>query len=190
MVNLDKIYTLAVLGDRNTGKTNLVFHILKEYKGNRTIYLFGYPKDRGYKQLHSLQELSQVTNGIVFMDELQNHIKLYSKRANETLLELLATIAHNKNTLVFTTPLSQFITKSFDGFIDGFLYTKISDLSDLKNGCKAKRRLLDFSHPKINKWSCNLNVGEYIEIIDSNNPEENGIKNFPNMNIAKDWATT
>ena len=42
-IDLDKIRSLAILGQVNAGKTNLAFWYLKSYKGKRKIYLFGYP---------------------------------------------------------------------------------------------------------------------------------------------------
>ena len=165
---------------------------MKEYKekdkGNKSLYLMGYPKKiNGFKQISSLTELSQVTDALIGVDELSKILPVYSKATNEKLMELLSTMAHNNNALIFTTNLTQFITKALDGFIDGFCFTRINDLGQLKNGSKAKRLLQEFKNIKINNWSLNLNNGEYIEIIDNNKIGENGLKEFPNQNIGKDW---
>ena len=187
-MNLDKIRVLAILGDIHTAKTNLAIHFLRKYKGGRAIYLYGYPKQIDkFKSVSSLQELSQIDNSIVFFDELQKHIPFYQRKISDLFLELLSTMAHQNNTILFTTPMSQYITKSLDCFLDGFCYTKFSDLSTLKNGSKAKRKLIGFSNPQINNWTLNLQMGEYIEIIDSNKSDDNGLKTFPDQNIGKDW---
>lgn len=180
---LDSVRTIAVLGDRDTGKTNLVFSLLKNYKGNKEIVLYAYPNPRGYRNIYSLQELASTQNAIVFMDELQNHIKFYSKNTNDAFLELLATMAHNNNTLIFTTPMSQFITKSLDVFIDCFVYTKMLDMGSLKNGSKAKRLLQENSFKEITPWGVNLFKGEYILISEY----KRGKFYFENQNIPKDW---
>lgn len=184
-MELDNIRTLGILGDRDTAKTNLAFKFLKEYKGKRDIVLYGYPKKTQYRHINTLQELNLTTNSIVFMDELQRHIRFYQKRTSEDFLELLSTMAHNNNTIIFTTPMSQYITKSLDCFLDGFCYTRIEDLGSLKNGAKAKRRLQEFSCPRISKWSLILKNGEYLQIIDGAN--DNGLKKFANQKIGKDW---
>ena len=189
-MDLDQIRVMGILGDIHTAKTNLLFYIIRNYKGSRSIILYGYPKKvNGYKQVSSLQELSLISNKIVVMDELQKHIKFYQRSTSEEFLELLSTMAHNNNTIIFTTPMSQYITKQLDCFVDGFCYTRLKDLSTLKNGSKAKRRLLQFSSIKINKWSLSLKNGEYIEIIDTNDPNDNGFKKFPDQHIEKDWNT-
>ncbi len=184
-IDLDKIRTVALLGDRHTGKTNLLFHLARQYTGKRKIVTYAYPKNMGYKQIYSLQELSQVTDSIVLIDELQNHVKFYQKRIAEQFLELLAVMAHNNNTLIFTTPMSQFITKALDVFIDCFVYTKLGDLGTLKNGSKAKRWLKANSFQQVNNWSVNLELGEFILISDY----FRGLYKFPDAKVSKDWST-
>jgi len=183
-LDLDKVRTVAILGDRHTGKTNLAFSILKSYNGDKQLVTYAYPINVGLKQIYSLEELAQLTNSIVFMDELQKHIKFYNKRTNEDFLELLSVMAHNNNVLIFTTPMSQFITKALDVFIDCFVYTKMLDLGVLKNGSKAKRWLQSNSFQQITKWGVNLNIGEYLLISDN----LRGLFTFKDMGIKKDWA--
>lgn len=183
MIDLDNYRTISILGDRHTGKTTIMFNLVRSYTGNRKIILYGYPKKMKYKEIHSLQILSQITDSIVLMDELQNHIKFYSKATNDTFLELLGVMAHNNNTIIFTTPMTQFITKALDCFIDGFIYTKISDLGSLKNGSKAKRLLQQNSFPEINKWSVSLDIGNYIFVSD----DLCGKYKFEDIGIKKDW---
>jgi hypothetical protein len=185
IMDFGKVNTLAILGDRDTGKTNLMIYLMR--KSDKKRYLLGYPKKiDGFSRINSLLELSMITDSIIGIDELQKIIPFYSKRANDTLLSLLSTMVHHRNTLIFTTCLSQYINKSLDGFIDGFCITRLSDLKVLKNGCKAKRRLEEFSHPSVNLWSVNLKNGEYIELID-NTLGTNGVKKFNNQGIKKDW---
>jgi len=186
-LNLDKIRTLGILGDRDYGKTSIVFDLLRSYRGRREIVLYAYPDNSfGYKQIHTLQELELLTNSIVFMDELQKHIKFYQKRTSDEFLELLSTIAHNGNTLIFTTPMSQFITKALDCFIDGFIYVRISDFDQLKNGSKAKRLLQSFSSERISRRTLRLTKGEYLQVVDECE-NTNGLHTFNNPKVRKAW---
>lgn len=186
-LDLDKIRTIGVIGDRDKGKTSVVYNLLKNYTGTKEIVLYAYPDTTWkYRQIHTLAELELLTNSIVFMDELQKHIKFYQKRMNEDFLDLLSTLAHNNNTLIFTTPMSQFITKALDCFIDGFIYVKISDLEQLKNGSKVKRLLQSFSSERISRRTLRLEIGEYLQIIDGCE-DTNGLHSFENPNIKKAW---
>lgn len=183
MINLDSYKTLSILGDRHTGKTNLMFWLADNYKGDRNIVFYGYPKRTKYTNIYSLEDLSRTTDSIIFMDELQNHIKLYDKKANNHFLDLLSTMAHNNNTVIFSTPLSQYIAKALDNFIDAYIYTSIGDLGSLKNGSGAKRMLKKVSFPFINPWSCNIPIGNFLFV-------SQFLKDcfqFTNMDIGKDW---
>lgn len=191
-MKLDKIRTIGILGDRDCCKTSYMFYLASKYKGDRKIIFYGYPNKQLMKQLkygviHTLAELELTTNAIIFMDELQKHIKFYQKRLSDEFLELLSVIAHNNNTLIFSTPMSQFISKGLDVFIDGFVYVRISDMATLKNASKAKRYLQDFSCERISKRTVRLDKGEVIQIIDGQE-KTNGLQKFPDMNIGKDWG--
>lgn len=191
-MKLDKIRTLGILGDRDFGKTSLMFSIIRAYRGKRKIVFYAYPneeliKSMGYKQIHTLAELELLTDSIICMDELQKHIKFYQKRTSDEFLELLSVMAHNNNTLIFTTPMSQYISKSLDCFIDGFVYVRVSDMGTLKNGSKAKRMLQEFSCIRISKRTVRLSKGEYLQIVDGQE-STNGLRTFAKQNIKKDWS--
>lgn len=189
MVNLEKIRTIGIIGDRNTGKTSIMFKLARGYKGKREIVFFAYPNAAiPYRQIHTLAELELTTDTILFMDELQKHIKFYKTRSSDEFMDILSTLAHNNNTLVFSTPMSQFISKAFDCFIDGFVYSRISDMGALKNGSKAKRMLQEFSCERISRRTVRLDKGEYLQIIDGCE-DSNGMHNFKNPKIEKDWRT-
>lgn len=194
-MELDKISTVGLIGDRQTAKTNLGFYLLSKYKGKRKIYLYGYPKvvinpktKKPYETIHTLNDLEMLTDSIIFIDELQKHngFKFYINKTNFLILDTLSTLAHNNNTILFSTQLTQFINKAFDGFIDGFVYTRLTDLGQLKNGSKAKRLLEGFSCNRIGNKTLRLANGEYIQIVNGLE-DSNGLKSFPNMNIGKDW---
>ena len=190
-INLDKIKSLAILGDINTGKTNLAFFHLNNYKGKRSIYLLGYPKEiKGFKGLSCFSDIFKVTDSIIFIDELSRYIKVYDREANYELMELISLFAHQGNTLIFTTQLSQFITRGVEAFIDAWNLTRLNDLATLKNGSKPKRIIQNTIHPKCNKWSLSLEKGEYLEFSEMNELGSNGVKEFPNQNIGKDWKNT
>ena len=186
---LDNHRTIAVFGDRDTAKTSLVLHWLKEYKGSKKIVLYAYPETQDttqYDRIYSIPELMLVKNSIIFMDEMQKYVKFYDSKANSDILEILAIMAHKGNTLIFTTPLTQFITKAFDGFLDAIAYKQLLDLGCLKNGSKAKRLLKinkDLCRDKCNQWSLNLKKDEYIFIGDKNN----FFGTFENPEIVKAW---
>jgi len=187
-MELDNTKVVAIIGDTDSGKTNLAFHLLREYKGTRQIYLLGYPKQvDNFITLSDFNDIFLLTDSIIFMDEIHRFIKLYDKKANQALLELISLLGHNNNTLIMTTQLSQFITKSVEAFIDGWFLTRIKDIKTLKNGSKPKRIVQNTVYHNCNQWSLALKPGEYLENCDTNPVGVNGIKTFSFQNIGKDW---
>lgn len=187
VIDLDKIKTLCILGDTDSGKTNLGFYYLNTYKGKRNKYLLGYPKDiEGFVRLSSFNDVLKIKDGIIYVDEISKFIKVYDKKANYQLMELIALLAHKGNTLIFSTQLTQFVTRGIEAFIDCWAIKRI-DLETLKNGCKAKRIIERLSDPRKTDWCLALEPNEFYEYSDKNEIGENRIKNFNFQNIGKDW---
>jgi len=186
-MDLDEVNSIAIIGNPNTGKTNLAFSLMNKYEGKRKKYLFGYPKKvAGYKTVSTIDDLFQLKDSIIFMDEIQKFIKVYDKKANTQLMELISTFAHKKNTLIFTTQLSQFITRGVEAFIDTWAITRI-DMDTLKNGSKPKRLIQRLCDIRKTDWVLDLDVGEYYEHSFKNKIGSNKIKKFKNQDIGKDW---
>jgi hypothetical protein len=182
---LDNCHTISILADRNSGKTNLLIYLAKNYKGSKKIVMFGYPKDLGYERVFQLNRLGTITDSIILFDEIERYIKIYASDTNRLFLDLLCMMAHQNNTLIFTTPLTQAITKATDNFIDAYIYMKMRDLGSLKNGSKAKRLLQGSCYPEINSLSANIPLGKFIVISDF----IEGKFGFRDMGIGKDWRT-
>ena len=186
-LNLDNTDSIAVIGDRSTGKTNLVFYLLNNYRGVRDVYLYGYPKKLpGFKRVSSWTDLLKLTDSIIYIDEVHRYIKLYDRRANIELMELLSFLRHENNTLIFSTQLSQFITKGVEASIQTWLIKRL-DILSLKNGSKPKRILNEIADARITEKGMAL---ENNEVISYDNLQEigfNGIYTFSDQRIGKDW---
>jgi hypothetical protein len=187
-MDLDKSRVIAILGDIDTCKTNLAIYLLRSYQGKRKVYLLGYPRQvDNFQSLTNFNDLFKISDGIVFIDEIQRFIRSYEHHKNTALQELISFFAHNNLTLIMTTQLSQFITKGTEAFVDTWCMTRIGDIQCLKNGSKPKRIIQTTVHPKCTSWALSLSNGEYLEHCDSNLIGENGIKTFPDQGIKKDW---
>lgn len=187
MVELDKIKTLAILGNIDSGKTNLAFYYMNSYKGSKKKVLYGYPiKKDGFLSLSSWEDLLRVKDSIIFIDEIQKYIKFSETHSNQRFLEFISLLSHKNNTLIFTTQISQFITKGVEAFIDCWSFKRIL-IDGLKNGSRPKRILQRLASPRKNEWVLDLEQNEYYEFCEKNEIGENGIKTFTNQNILKDW---
>jgi hypothetical protein len=186
-IDLDLVKSVCILGEVDSGKTNLGFWYLENYKGKRKIYLLGYPKKvKDYINLNSFSDIFKLKDSIIFCDELQKFIKIYDRKSNYQLMELISLFAHKNNTIIFTTQVSQFVTKGVEAFIDVWAI-KSQDLESLKNGSKPKRVIQRLSDYRRTDWFLSLEKNEYYEYSERNKLGQNIVKTFPDMGIKKDW---
>jgi len=192
-LNLDKIRVIAIIGDPNSGKTNLAINFLREYvksEGKREVFLYGYPKPiDGFKQIQTKDDLMRLKNSVVFMDELSRVIKTYDKRANTDLMEWLSFNGHKNNTLVFTTQLSQFITRGVEALIDCWAIKQI-DVDMLKNGSKPKKILQKVADHRLTSLGLCLEKNEYVLFVSGGELGLNGVRSFKDQGVGKDWGDT
>jgi len=188
IINLDKCKLVAVQGDISSGKTNLAVYLLRNYKGTRKIYTLGYPiQIDNFIPLANKMQLGMVQDGIIFIDELHKFFKMYDKNTSKEFIELVSLSAHSNNTIIFTTQLSQNLTKTMEAFVDGFCITRVKDLNSLKNGGKIKRVVENCADIRKTSWGLFLKPGEYLSSSDYDEVGEGGIYEFPFQGIGKDW---
>lgn len=180
---------LAILGNPNTGKSNLMISLARNHKYTDK-YLLGYPSNiEGFKNLNSLQDLVKIQDCVLCIDELDEIIPFYEHKSNEALKRLLKFAEHNNVKLIFTTQLSQFVTRMMEALIPQWAITEI-DIFSLKQGSKPKKILVNYLKiPKyINKEiGMRLPVGKFVWYDDHAEAGDNGVYSFENQNVGKDW---
>jgi len=183
---------LAILGNPNTGKTNLMVYlaILNKYQKR---YILGYPAQiEGFTNLNSLQDVAKIDHCVLCIDEIDEIIPFYENKQNASLKRLLKFAEHNKIKLIFTTQLSQFVNKMMEALVPQWAVTEI-DIFSLKNGSKPKRiltRSLKLPQYINQEIGMRLEVGKFVWFNDYAEVGENGVYSFKNMNIGKDWSMT
>ena len=182
---------VACIGDPNQGKTNAMFYLasLIDRDVYPNFYTFGYPKHiEGFTQLSSLGELNKIQDAVLIIDEIQKYFKLYEKKSNEALMEMLSFCEHRNIKLMFSTQLSQFITKQCEAFIPCWCIKRIN-IHTLKNGSTPSRIIkTEVKHPKISQFGLDLSPGEFIWYNMYGDIGETGIYDFPDMKVGKDWG--
>ena len=189
-MDLDKTKMVGIIGDTDTGKTNVGVYLLRNYKGDRKIYTLGYPKQiDDFPQLNKKQDLMQLTHSIIFIDELAKFFPTRERHTSQDFVDLARYLGHSKNTIIFTTQLSQDLTNQMEAFVDTFVITRMADLRYLKAGSKVKYTILDCADIRMTGRSLNIAPGEYLESCPTNEIGEDGIKSFPFQEIGKDWVS-
>jgi len=126
---------------------------------------------------------------VVGIDEIQKQFRVYDRRSNIELQELISVAKHNRLTILFTTTQSQFVTRGLEGTVDVWNMTRIKDLGALKNGSKPKRVIQNLRVPQASQWSLSLLNGQYVQYGEALTPEMNGVQTFENQNVGKVWGS-
>lgn len=142
---IPSLKSVAVVGETGSGKTALVYRILERFRKKlpeRQIYVFKHPKPElilklGFKQLFSLEELSDMRNCVVWIDEPQLHLTYYANNGNPELAKLLSLARQRDITLILSTSISQYITKTLEGQIDCYCI-KDCDYDVVKQGSRIR----------------------------------------------------
>lgn len=187
---IDNNKAIAVIGETGSGKTNLGFFLTKLCK-HKNKYVLGYPKNiEGFIQLNSVDDLSKISEGVLLIDEFSRYFPTWDKKSNEKLLDLLSFAEHNNIKLILTTQISQFITKQCEAFIPCWAIKQIN-IRRLKNGSTPSYALkYAIKHPNISNEFMKIAVNQFVWYNEQAKVGENGIYEFPFMNIGKDWKNT
>ena len=119
---------IAVIGDINEAKSNLLYHLIEELKkeGIFTLYTYGLKKEVPEAiTIHSIEELEQVRNSIVVLDEIMSLWNLDDKMARRKIEKSLRLIFHNNNILVICA-VPENIRKFIAGKINIYFFKKVT----------------------------------------------------------------
>lgn len=117
-----KATAIAIVGHRGSGKTALAYSLLDSVK-DRPVWCYQHPKpellaERGWRQMHRLEQMEDIDNAVVSLDEPQISIQKLDKRANDGLQRLLSVARHRDLTLVISTCDTRWITRALESYID------------------------------------------------------------------------
>jgi len=141
---LDKIGSVAIIGDRNTGKSALAHRTCDTYKARGyPVFAFKHPNPVllaacGYSNLYRFGDLEDLQDCVLWISEPQIHIPTYDKKANDGLMRLLSLCRQRNVILVLDTSDSRFVTRGLESYIDAWM-VKDCDPQLLKQGSKVKK---------------------------------------------------
>jgi len=154
---------IAVLGDVNEAKSNLLYHILNELKKEGTFNLFTYGLRNELNEatkIFSVEELEQIKNSVIILDEVMTLWDLNNRMAKRQIENTLRLIFHNNNILVICA-IPENMRKFIAGKVGAYFFKKIT-LSDLINGSKTKIIVTNYKGNELGSSVLNLEKGETI----------------------------
>jgi hypothetical protein len=126
----------VIIGKKGSSKTCLGFCIAKKNQeiSGRKIYVFNYPRPEllslfpfEITNITRIDALFNVVNGVVLIDESQEHFNVLDKKVNEDLKILLARSRQNNTCFIFIAHNSYFVNRSLFSFIDVRIIKEVNE---------------------------------------------------------------
>lgn len=159
----DKPKVIGVVANVNTGKSNLIYHLLNELENIGKFKLCTYglrTKLKNARLLHSVNEMEKIKNSILIVDEMFSLFDLDNRKVKSQIENTLRLINHNNNVLMLCGVGENF-KKFLSSKLDVIIYKKI-DFEDLINGCRVKNVIKNYKGPEAGTTLLNLGIDEAL----------------------------
>lgn len=163
---VDKLKVVFITADAGEGKTALSYFLLEKLKKFKDIYVFGNPnkemiRERGYKNMYSIDEVEDMKNIILWIDEPQIVLPKYEKRGSVILNKLLSLTRQKDIVLILSTSDTRYITSTEEFYVNTYFIKRI-DYQMIKRGSKVKQILNDIATITPEGYSDNIAKNEFV----------------------------
>src|SRR3990167_2906008 len=143
---------VALAGEKNSGKTNNLIAMLKDYK-KAPIYAYGLPKEAidylGAKEISSLRQLVHKRDCVIVLDEFQK-LRLNDRRYKDELNDFVDFVYHNNVYVILCSPNIREFNTIIGSVIEKWLLKNValdmcvngSQLKKVINGYKGRYKVL------------------------------------------------
>lgn len=154
---------IAVCGDVNSAKSNLLYYLLeglREY-GKFNLYTYGLrTKIKGATEIFSVNEAEQIKDSIIILDELMSLWDLDNRKSKKQIEKTLRLIHHHNNILVICA-LPENLKKFICGKVNQWFYKRCT-LSDFINGSKANEICREYRGVELGSCVLTMEKGEAL----------------------------
>lgn len=161
--NFNKPQIISIVSDVNQGKSNLVYHLIKELTENFqfNLYTYGLRYDLPLaKQINSLAELEKIRDSVIFLDEFQSLFNLEDRKCKQLIEQTLRLIHHNNNILVLIGVAENF--KKFISSRISVVFYKQVTFENFINGSSIKNKIMNYCGYEKGSSLLKLEVDEVI----------------------------
>ena len=138
---------IGLIADINTGKSNLLYHIIETLREDSDFNLFTYGlKFPQGHQVFSLEEMEQIKDSIILIDETFNLFDLDNRSKKRQIENTLRLIHHNNNVIILSM-LPENGKKFLSAKINTFIFKKCA-ISDCINGSRIKKIIGSYCGPE------------------------------------------
>jgi len=154
---------IGIIGNANTGKSNLIYSILNELSKSYSFNVYTYGLRCRYQNtidFHSIAELEQIKNSLVIIDEMSTLFDLDNRKEKRNIENTLRLIFHNNNILILVGCGENF-KKFISAKLDVMIFKKVT-FADMINGSSAKYVMMGYNGDEKGSKVLNLNEEEAI----------------------------
>lgn len=170
---------IGVIGDVNSGKSNLLYDIITTLKQDTkfTLYTYGLRNYLGMteQKIYSVEELEIITNSVIIIDEFNNLFDIDDRKKRRLIESTLRLIHHNNNILILTG-----LPENFKKFVSAKLsviFFKICTLADFINGSRIKNVAFNYKGIELGSAVLNIGINETL-IFDGQHYVKSNVKYF------------
>lgn len=165
-INIKKLFNepkiIAVAGNPNSGKSNVLHHLILETKksNNFKMYSYGLKFDFGQNVINSVPELEQIDRSIIFLDEFYTLFDLENRKERASIERTFRSLFHSNN-IIILCGLPDNFKKFISAKLDLIIF-KECNLDDFINGSKLKAVCLDYKGDERGSYLLKLNEEEAL----------------------------
>jgi len=136
---------VGLIGDANTGKSNVLYWIIKSLSDNYDFKLYSYGlrvRVKNELKIFSVEELEIIKDSIIIIDEFASMFDLDDRKQKKQIENTLRLIFHNNN-VVLMCGLPENFKKFLASKLDATIYKQCS-LGDFINGSRVKKVIMNY----------------------------------------------
>lgn len=159
----DRPKVIGICADVNSGKSNLIYHIIKELKENFEVNLYVYGLRSVLEDaimVNSLAEIEEIRNSVIILDEFATLFDLNDGKKRKQIENTLRLINHNNNILLLCG-LPENFKKFISAKLDVIIYKKVT-YDDLINGSRIKKIIMNYEGQGKGSQLFNVKVNEAL----------------------------
>jgi len=154
---------IGVVGDANTGKSNLLYAILTYLNKKFDVNLFYYGLRHNLSvgtRFYSVTELEKIRDGLIVIDEFSSLFNLENRHNRISIEKTLRLVFHNNNTIILVGLPENF--KKFLSSKVNLIIFKFVTYADFINGSRVKQICLEYEGFEAGKSVLSLKPEEAI----------------------------
>lgn len=166
-INLTKLFNepkvIGIIGNINTGKSNLVYYLLEELNRKYNLNVFTYGLRYNYpstKTFHSVAELEQIQDSLIIIEEMSTLFDLENRKEKRKIENTLRLIFHNNNILIISG-CGENYKKFISAKLNVMIFKKVT-FADLINGSSAKNVIMGYQGDEKGSAVLNLAIDEAL----------------------------